>query len=762
MTTTRIYQLDTISQNSIMGTHVAPFEDSSGVDTTQISLGQLTRYFFNGASTTDDSGPFSGYPLIVGNNSYVNDGSNSNVTIFGPSNEIWRDDGGGNTDCSAFGYNNSILANWGSTAIGYRNHTVDSRTSAFGHKNTVIGGGCSAFGSTNLISGEGCTGSGYYNSINGETFASSVFGAYNQVYAGYSNAIGYNNYVSTPNSTGVGSSNVAAGLYSQAVGYGNVTSMVTWNDNYFDITGMNAGERTFVVSGDQTALFYQYILVQGNEDPLNNGIYGLNDVSWDGSNTIIVVNQNILGPSISNGRIYTDINFNEATYWPISAVDTGTKTFTVLGNHLVDYENSVKVEVSSSSYNDGYYTINDVTYDGNTHIIVNETIPTSDANGNITGNKADSDLGWGTSAFGYKNSVTDSESSAFGHHNRINARLGTAAGTYNIVNSTHSSSVGYQNTCSDYYSMPSGGSGWGASAFGYKNNAFASECSAFGHKNNAFARMSSALGNENTASGYYSCAIGIWNIASHYGSVAQGNNNTASGYYSVASGYNNTASGNHSTACGYNNTASASWGTSAVGHENTASTNQASAFGHNNTASGHSSSAFGFGCAASGLNSSAFGYQAIARPDNTTNIGGGIIIRADNTEGAGNEFVAYSGVTNVVMTKYIDLTSTSTYTITVPTGCSFFVDEVGIIIINSASVTGQPTVEFGWTGTLAGLIAPVATTNLLTANSREVYTSLLSYDGLKTLTFTITSGAAASSITGRAYFKGLLVEDALL
>ena len=283
MTTTRIYQLDTIAQSDIKGNHVAPFEDSAGTDTTRITLGQLAQYFFNNASTTDDSGPMSGYPLVIGNNSNV-DSNGVSVAVFGASNTVRMDDGGTPSYSSAIGYNNHVYGHWGSSAVGYRNNATVSQASAFGHKNTAnarlasafgtdntaSGDGSSAFGRNNTASSYGSIAAGYHNSASGEyssavgadnqvnSYNAQAFGCYNTIsaygtpgnwctaigskntvfsppsffsnsdYNGKSTACGYHNFVAGPYNTAVGANNsietMGYVIKCSAIGYGNTAS----------------------------------------------------------------------------------------------------------------------------------------------------------------------------------------------------------------------------------------------------------------------------------------------------------------------------------------------------------------------------------------------------------------------------------------------------------------------------------------------------------------------------------------------------------
>jgi autotransporter adhesin len=322
-------------------------------------------------------------------------------------------------------------------------------------------------------------------------------------------------------------------------------------------------------------------------------------------------------------------------------------------------------------------------------------------------------------------------------------------GSRNKVTESSASAAGILNTAS----------GNKSSAFGYGTSASGNYSSAFGYNNIASGNYSSAFGYNNTASGNYSSsAIGYNNIASGNYSSAFGYGNTASGYYSYAFGHKNTASGNYSSAFGYGNTASDAT-SSAFGNTNTASGSKSSAFGYSNTASGATSSAFGNTNTASGSKSSAFGYRSIARIDKTTNICGPIIARKDNDEASGLELHSYCGAEIVLLTKEVDLKVAATQTITIPSGANFFPNECGVHITSADTVTVQPFLTFGITGTNNKLIASIQTTGLTAALKRQRFQTLLSSDGEASLTATVGTGATATTLLGRFYFKGILVED---
>jgi len=300
----------------------------------------------------------------------------------------------------------------------------------------------------------------------------------------------------------------------------------------------------------------------------------------------------------------------------------------------------------------------------------------------------------------------------------------------------------------------------------------------------ASGNLASCFGQQNTASGASSQAIGSQNLVAGAGAMGLGVRNTAGGISASAFGYMNDASGNFSAAFGYGNTSSgiSSFG---FGYHNTASGLNCAAFGYKNTASGDFSSAFGwqciasvantaavgFGCTASGVgaisigassgssgvNSSAFGQSAVARIDSTTNICGPQIIRKDNGEGV-LALNSFCGVQTVLMTVEMDLKTPATTTLTLPAGCHFWIDEIFLIDTVHNTVSVQPFISLGITGTNNKYLNNVQTTLLTAALKREIWL-VGGADGETTLTATIVTGSTATAHSGRFGFKGILIED---
>ena len=283
-----------------------------------------------------------------------------------------------------------------------------------------------------------------------------------------------------------------------------------------------------------------------------------------------------------------------------------------------------------------------------------------------------------------------------------------------------------------------------------------------------------AIGQNNTASAGNAIAIGDSNVVAGGGSaVAIGNGNTAAGADSVAIGRGGSAGGDDAVVIGYGTAdyragiaigvsaiAGAAYGIS-IGGSSDAAGLGAVALGYNAYAGGQESVSAGYQAESEGYRAIAVGYDAKARIDNSVNLAGPILIRKDDGEGIAEAVRAFSGAEVQIMTDEIDLTAVADHTITLPAAAHFWVTEVGIILTEvTGALTTQPTVRFGITGTPAKFVVASVTTLLTAALKRERFDALITDDGETTLLFGVTVGATvATSMTGRAYFKGIWIED---
>lgn len=246
-----------------------------------------------------------------------------------------------------------------------------------------------------------------------------------------------------------------------------------------------------------------------------------------------------------------------------------------------------------------------------------------------------------------------------------------------------------------------------------------------------------AIGRENTAAGYRSIAIGVDNISKQNNCIAIGYNNVSGGtgateddYETVCIGVSNTADHNYAVAVGYRNNALEAEAT-AVGSWNNANVER----------------------------STALGFRARADVEWTTNICGPIINRKSEVSSDNLNFLYFPGVEVVLMTKEIDLKTLEIETITLKSGCSFWIREMGLVATEISGLVTQPTVEYGIVGNTNKHGVAAITTVLTATRKMEIETPLVPEDGETTLVGTITVVATATVAKGRFFWSGKLIED---
>ena len=256
-------------------------------------------------------------------------------------------------------------------------------------------------------------------------------------------------------------------------------------------------------------------------------------------------------------------------------------------------------------------------------------------------------------------------------------------------------------------------------------------------------------------------------------SIGIGTSPTVSGGGAIGLGYIVTASGNDSVAISSYASASAT-DAIALGHSATASAVDTVAIGHSATASVDSAIAIGKGAQAVNTKNISIGRSVITGgTESCIGIGFDIfnyITRSHVISGAsliqksaskaGSELIYYAGQETYIYSDNIILTSTATDDIviwTIPTGATFFPNEFGLSITQADTVTVQPQVSFGISGNTTSLLATVATTKN-TVGGRDIFTPI-SKDGLTgDIRASLKVSATATSLRGRFYIKGILVE----
>jgi len=204
----------------------------------------------------------------------------------------------------------------------------------------------------------------------------------------------------------------------------------------------------------------------------------------------------------------------------------------------------------------------------------------------------------------------------------------------------------------------------------------------------------------------------------------------------------------------------------------TATVAGACAVGTGCAATGTYSVTMGWNAAASGSKAIALGYGAINRIGSTINISGLDCVRRD--DGSSDYWINYGSRINIIYGPEVDLLAApSGVTVTIPSNCSAWIEEVGWIVsgfnLDGGALTVQPTVEFGITGTLAKYLAAVPTTLLTGLGKRERYWTLLQDDGETTgltanmtVSATIAGGGGSVKYKARPYWVVRVVENSSL
>lgn len=254
-----------------------------------------------------------------------------------------------------------------------------------------------------------------------------------------------------------------------------------------------------------------------------------------------------------------------------------------------------------------------------------------------------------------------------------------------------------------------------------------------------------AIGKNSNSTATYSTAIGSGAEASYSNAIAIGDDSESSGHASLAIGSRSSAAGHASVAIGC--------------RANAKDTKNSSFGGY--AYSNNSSMAAGFHSFASGAYSQSIGYRAKSLVPSSSCMSGGIITRNTDNASGKSEFLDYTSAEITFMSDVVDLTTSALTTIVLPTGGTFYPNEVGLIITEADTVTVQPMLQFGSDETnLETLIAATATTDLSAVRDRERFTTLLTDNGMTaSVTAKNSVAATATTMTGRFYWKGMWVED---
>ena len=296
---------------------------------------------------------------------------------------------------------------------------------------------------------------------------------------------------------------------------------------------------------------------------------------------------------------------------------------------------------------------------------------------------------------------------------------------------------------------------------------------------NASGTNSTAIGAEAVATLNHSVAVGDGSLAAgdgnNAGAVAVGRYAWVEGDHGVAIGNNAWVAKESGFSAGSNAWSEERWNVT-IGHFAKARADYATVVGAwsvTNTAA-EGATAVGAYCEANAIGTTLMGAYGVSFGDHCIGLGGTYIpdtvervfqvhalpaVPRSYTGSQANAAFRMVGCQSVIMSEPLDLKTLQTHTIPVPSGATFFPEEVGVIVTAAAGVTGQPTIRFGITGAETQYLAATATVGLDAVHDRHVYGALDSTDGAKTLLAEITVAATGTTLTGRIYWKGFAVVD---
>lgn len=375
-------------------------------------------------------------------------------------------------------------------------------------------------------------------------------------------------------------------------------------------------------------------------------------------------------------------------------------------------------------------------------------------------------------AVGYDNLASAADTVAVGSSNTASQARGVAVGfSCTATGSGDSTAIGNSCTASGTYSGAYGdgatASAQGAVAIGgFSPAATAVDATAVGTSTSVAGANGTGVGRGATIGATQADAVAVGSGAT----VTNGNNGVAIGRAAVGSGDSVAVGSGASTGTTSNSVAVGKSATATAGNTTTVGTNTSNAGSDTvvigsaaaATVAGTSGLALGSNTSVSADQASAIGAWAIARVAKMMNEAGTNIVRNHdgNWSGSSDELYAYSGRETVVFGRDVTLTAVAAndvVAITIPAGARFYVDEVGIIIGTSNTVTVNPEISFGITGNTTALLAQTAITAVAQYN-RTRFQTPVSTHGQGSLTFSVKVAATATTLVGRPYFKGICVE----
>lgn len=357
-------------------------------------------------------------------------------------------------------------------------------------------------------------------------------------------------------------------------------------------------------------------------------------------------------------------------------------------------------------------------------------------------------LGTRTSAQGYNSTCVGYSANTF--HNYALAIQNCQSGGYRSIQMGAYSSAGNYAFAAMYQAQ----AGAYGISLGGSSSAGTGQSTAVGYSATA-GTQSVAVGGSATASASYATAVGRSSTAGSR-TVAVGHTALAQSLYNTAVGYQASAGGDYSTVLG-------GFASSAGGYT--------VAVGVNATCAGSYTVAVGYNASAPLNGSIAIGNNATAPAANVARIAAPIVIPGLTVPfgNAAQRLSRMAGCEVVLLSNSYDLTDVTPFdggTLgnkdfwVMPAGLKFYPDEVGIVTETQTGVTTGPTVSFGHGGTGSEVLSSqlFASAVLGQSGGRGEYASVAP-EGVGTVSIDMVTGATATTLTGRFFVRGLLLEN---
>lgn len=744
--------------------------------------------FIFGSTNTVNNG-VNGTSIIVCGNSNASGTIANSAGIFGHQNTgtgdasfIFGKSNTGNDSAQSLlmGNLNSITSTGTqNAAIGFGNNISNvgndpSSSIAVGISNAMSAGTIisATFGITNSIVGNGArnVAVGTSNTINAGASNSGVFGHYNGVPASASNA-----FVIGKSNGGGGNNSFVAGSLNSSQGCPNVIVVGAQNTTSNNGLGTFASYCSVFGIGNAIAATSLSVVLSGQSNSTgghNVSIFGYNNTAGSGNQNVLLGNTNTISTSSTNVVL---VGVNNATgnggIDGSSSVIVGKDNLSLNNCNIFGHGNFKSFNIFGTGNANNTNCFGESNYAGS-NISNCEIFGTGNSIGN-TGTGFNPDTVY---VFGRNNTTNQSNGLIFGKNNTVNNQ------TASLTESQFNAIFGFSNTVGNYSSnclvagrnnsvLQLTGSAY-STIYGYQNQTGWVYPGVGGNNFGAYSvngNSALAMGFKNAAASDNSAAIGYGNFSGPNGvsSLAIGvlnNNDRTIAFVSDTTGVvTGTPTNLGQFQVGINSIA--------VGSENHASGLNSVAVGRRNDALATEASAFGVRCQATAQAATAIGNRAIARVANTLNIGGLPIIRKDNGEAAGTEFTSFSGMPAIIESKLIDFKIAQIYSIQLPIGPYFWIDELGIEVVSkTGTITATPYVSWGTVvnGVYSQSYKLISQmTGLSVAGTREPYTTFLkdsgeTSDNSNTVSLAARIEVAATgtgTMMGRFWWKGRYVEQ---